>query len=92
MQSALDNWNINSTISTSKRTFSSVVSYMNSGKPIIACGYGHTQVVRGYYEDTSNGTQDIYYIDPYFRDGYFIEPYSEFSSWWNSGCLYNIYV
>lgn len=93
MKNALYHYNVKSTISSSgKLSFGNISSYINSSKPIIALGSGHARVVRGYYEDTSNGTQDVYYIDPLFYNGYFVNTYSNFGSWWDQGYLYNIYV
>lgn len=91
MQYTLGCYNIKSTINSSgSLSFGSVISYINSGKPIISLSSYHSRVVRGFYEDTSNSIQDIYYIDPLFSNGYFVLAYSQYN--WTQGSLYNIYV
>jgi hypothetical protein len=53
--------------------FSKVASQVKNNQPILAAvswnnnpnGTGHMFVIRGFYNDTSTGKQDIYYKDPW---------------------------
>ncbi len=53
--------------------FSKVVSQVKSNQPMLAAiswnnnpnGTSHMFVIRGFYNDTSTGKQDIYYKDPW---------------------------
>ena len=57
---------------------------------ITVSGSGHMYVIRGYYEDTSDSTQDLYLIDP-ADGGYYFAHYSNFSPYWTAS-IYNAYV
>ncbi|HWP98739.1 MAG TPA: C39 family peptidase [Syntrophomonadaceae bacterium] len=98
---ALANWNINSTTSSSSKSFCTITAQINSNQPMIAVwnlssGDSHAVVIRGFYENTdvSPKVQQVYYADP--GDGnYHITDYNWFAGnssyiWVNT--LYNIYV
>jgi ABC-type dipeptide/oligopeptide/nickel transport system permease component len=84
MQKGLSKYRITSTPITTTLGFASVISEINNGQPIgtviaWSSGGGHAHVIRGYYEDTSNSTQNLYYIDP-LDASYNIMSYSNYLS------------
>lgn len=92
--SALANWNVKNVATSSKLSFGTVEDQINNNRPMIAgitvSGSGHMYVIRGYYEDTSDSTQDLYLIDP-ADGGYYFAHYSNFSPYWTAS-IYNTYV
>lgn len=91
ISSALWHWNITSTPTSNSLGFYTLSSQINNDQPMISGRSGHAQLIRGYYEDTSYGTKNVYFIDPWDAS-YRILPYSTYSSNWNGGSVYNIYV
>lgn len=99
MQKGLSKYGIKSTPITSTISFASITSEINSGQPIGTVitwksGGGHAHTIRGFYEDTSNSTQNLYYIDP-LDASYNIMSYSNYLNnssfrWVNT--LHAIYV
>jgi hypothetical protein len=100
MQKGLSKYNITSTPSTSTISFGTVISEINNNQPIGTVilwksgSGGHAHAIRGYYEDTSNSTQNLYYIDP-GDASYNIMSYSNYlnnSSFYWVNTLHAIYV
>ncbi|MDD2300683.1 MAG: C39 family peptidase [Syntrophomonas sp.] len=91
MSSALGHWGIHSTTTLSSLSFSTIVSQIENGEPMIASRSNHAEVIRGYYQNTEIGLYDVYYIDPWDAS-YNIFTYETYSSYWNGGSVYYIYV
>lgn len=91
ISAALANWNVNSIPTASMLAFSTIISQIENNEPMISGRNGHAQLIRGYYQDTSNNIMDVYYIEPW--DGtYRLLSYGTYSSTWNGGSVYYIYV
>jgi hypothetical protein len=99
MKSGLGNYNVKSTALLTTISFGDVIYNVEKNMNMISViswssGGGHALLIRGYYQDTGNSTQNVYYIDP--ADGsYNSRSYSSFSSnssWTWGNTLSAIYV
>ncbi|MNW31949.1 hypothetical protein D3C74_88780 [compost metagenome] len=69
---ALNYGGVEGTHKNGKLTFGSIISQINNNQPILAAvnyyrskdNVGHMFVIRGYYEDNSDDSYDVYFIDP----------------------------
>lgn len=99
MKNALAHWNISSAALLNAISFADVIYNIDRNMNLdAAIGYysggAHAFLIRGYYQDTSYSTQNVYYIDP--DDGsYNTMAYSTFlnnSSWYWGNTLSSVYV
>lgn len=99
MKNALANWNVSSTALLTTISFGDIIYNIDRNMNMnAAIGYhgggGHALLIRGYYQDTSNSTQTVYYIDP-FNGSYNTMSYSSFSynsNWYWGNTLTAVYI
>lgn len=72
MQRGLAAYNVSSTALVTVPTFENVVSNIDTNSNVIASmvkpgtNSGHAFLINGYYYNTANSTQNLYYIDPQY--------------------------
>lgn len=90
---SLRSFGVNAVSGSSSLSFSTIKSEINSLEPIIAGRNGHANLIRGYYEDSSIGKYDVYWIDPWPSNlRYNITAYSSYVSTWNNGRVKDIWI
>lgn len=86
MVEGLEYWDVHATATLNVLSFSKIISEIEDGQPVVAGTYwyngtgGHVYTIRGYYMDTSDDDEDVYYIDSRVGyDTYNIMNYDEFT-------------
>ncbi|WP_223070180.1 C39 family peptidase [Paenibacillus caui] len=86
VRQGIAHWGVSSADYYEVVPFGTLSGFINDNEPVVArigwsSGGGHMHVIRGYYEDTSIGKQDVYYIDSLTDEPtYNIMSYSSFVS------------